>query len=127
MQITSLDHLVLTVKDIDVTSAFYQNVLGFEVRQFGEARTALHFGTQKINLHPAGGEYRPHAAAPTVGSADLCFVSTASVQVILRALKENSVSVELGPIRRTGAQGAITSIYFRDPDHNLIEVSVYKS
>ena len=123
MRIEVLDHLVLTVADIDRTRDFYERVLGMEPVVFGEGRHALAFGTQKINLHEAGREFEPKAAAPTPGSADLCFLTNASVSEVVKHLEANSVDIIEGPVRRTGATGPITSVYFRDPDGNLIEVS----
>lgn len=123
MRIEVLDHLVLTVTDIDRTRAFYERVLGMETLVFGEGRHALAFGTQKINLHEAGREFEPKAAAPTPGSADLCFLTNASVAEVVEHLEANSVEIIEGPVRRTGATGPIKSVYFRDPDGNLLEVS----
>ncbi|KGB82448.1 MAG: VOC family virulence protein [Confluentimicrobium sp.] len=125
--LTSLDHLVLTVADIDHTVAFYQTVLGMERLEFhpadGSTRTALKFGEQKINLHPHGTEYDPRAASPTPGSADLCFLSDTPVAEWVLHLGGWGIAVEEGPVRRTGAMGPITSIYIRDPDGNLIEIA----
>ncbi len=123
MRIEVLDHLVLTVADIDRTRDFYERVLGMEPVVFGEGRHALAFGTQKINLHEAGREFEPKAATPTPGSADLCFLTNSSVAEVVEHLEANSVEIIEGPVRRTGATGPITSVYFRDPDGNLIEVS----
>lgn len=120
-----LDHLVLTVADIDVTVAFYSRVLGMEPVTFGDGRRALAFGPHKINLHRAGAEFEPKAARPTPGSADLCLVTGASPGAVLAHLAECGVAVEEGPVLRTGALGPITSVYFRDPDGNLLEVSSY--
>ena len=123
MRIEVLDHLVLTVADIDGTRDFYERVLGMETVVFGEGRHALAFGTQKINLHEAGREFEPKAAAPTPGSADLCFLTNSPVTEVVEHLEANSVEIIEGPVRRTGATGPITSVYFRDPDGNLLEVS----
>ena len=123
MRIEVLDHLVLTVADIDRTRDFYERVLGMEPVVFGEGRHALAFGTQKINLHEAGREFEPKAATPTPGSADLCFLTNSSVAEVVEHLEANGVEMIEGPVRRTGATGPITSVYFRDPDGNLIEVS----
>jgi catechol 2,3-dioxygenase-like lactoylglutathione lyase family enzyme len=125
MHIERIDHLVLTVKDIPATCDFYSRVLGMEVVTFGEGRKALAFGQSKINLHQQGREFEPKAAAPTPGSADLCLVTLARPQAVLAHLEACGVAVLDGPVRRTGALGPITSIYFRDPDANLIEVSSY--
>jgi catechol 2,3-dioxygenase-like lactoylglutathione lyase family enzyme len=125
MRIERLDHLVLTVRDVEATAAFYARTLGFEPVTFGAGRTALAFGAQKINLHRRGAEFDPKAAAPTPGSADLCFVTTEPVDALLAHLAACGVPVLEGPVRRTGALGPITSVYFRDPDGNLLEVSRY--
>jgi len=125
MKISKLDHLVLTVKDIDKTSTFYSLVLGMEVITFGEGRKALRFGEQKINLHEAGKEFEPKAKTPMPGSADLCFITDVPISDVIEHLKSYEVIVEEGPVKRTGALGAITSSYIRDPDNNLIEISNY--
>lgn len=120
-----LDHLVLTVADIDRSCDFYQCVLGMQVVRFGAGRTALQFGQQKINLHAASAPLQPHALRPTPGSADLCLVTRMATVDVLSHLQAQSVAVEEGPVARTGALGPIESVYFRDPDGNLIEVSRY--
>ncbi len=125
MRVTRLDHLVLTVRDIGATCDFYSRVLGMEVVTFGDGRTALHFGEQKINLHQAGREFEPKAAHPTPGSADLCLITEAELSETLAALQAHNVPAELGPVRRTGALGEMESIYLRDPDGNLIEIARY--
>jgi catechol 2,3-dioxygenase-like lactoylglutathione lyase family enzyme len=125
--IDRLDHLVLTVADIERSCDFYQRVLGMQVVRFGAGRTALQFGQQKINLHPASAPLQPHAAQPTPGSADLCLVTGAAIADVLAHLRAQAVVVEEGPVPRTGALGPIESVYFRDPDGNLIEVSRYPS
>ena len=123
--ITGLDHLVLTVTDLDQTAAFYQRVLGMRPVTFGAGRRALEFGTSKINLHQAGQEHTPHAARPAPGSADLCLITATPPGQVLAHLQAERVSVEEGPVARTGAQGPITSIYIRDPDGNLVEIASY--
>jgi len=123
MRIEVLDHLVLTVADIGRTRDFYERVLGMEPVVFGEGRHTLAFGAQKINLHEAGQEFEPKASVPTPGSADLCFLTNASVAEVVEHLEANSVEIIEGPVRRTGATGPIMSVYFRDPDGNLLEVS----
>lgn len=120
-----LDHLVLTVADIDKTIDFYTRVLGMRDITFGAGRRALTFGTSKINLHLAGHELEPKAARPTPGSADLCLIVEDSPEQILAQLRTAGVPVEEGPVDRTGATGPIRSIYLRDPDANLIELSSY--
>lgn len=123
----SLDHLVLTVRSIDETVAFYQGVLGMTAKQFtaadGSVRWALSFGQQKINLHQAGAEFKPHAETPMRGSADLCFLSDTSLSEWQKHLEQNGAAVIEGPVARSGATGPITSLYVRDPDGNLIEIS----
>lgn len=123
--IESLDHLVLTVADIEASCAFYARVLGMQVVTFGEGRKALAFGAQKINLHRHGHEFEPKAARPTPGSADLCLVTRTPMAQVLEHLQAEHVAVLEGPVPRTGARGPFTSVYFRDPDANLIEVSRY--
>lgn len=123
MKLDSLDHLVLTVADVAATCDFYQRVLGMEVITFGAGRQALAFGVQKINLHAAGREFEPKAQRPTPGSADLCFLTSIPLPQVQSHLAACGVTVTEGPVQRTGAQGPILSVYFRDPDENLIEVS----
>jgi len=123
MKTDSLDHLVLTVKDIKTTCAFYSRVLGMEIVKFGPDRTALSFGSQKINLHQQGNEFEPKAQQPTPGSADLCFITSVPLAEVVNHLSSCKVAVIEGPVQRTGAAGPILSVYFRDPDMNLIELS----
>jgi catechol 2,3-dioxygenase-like lactoylglutathione lyase family enzyme len=123
MEIDSLDHLVLTVKDIDATASFYARALGMDIVTFGGGRTALAFGAQKINLHQHGKEFEPKAQQPTPGSADLCFITSVPLPEVISHLASCNVAVIEGPVQRTGATGPILSVYFRDPDMNLIEVS----
>ena len=123
--IDRIDHAVLTVRDIDVTCDFYHEVLGMEVVTFGEGRRALKFGAQKFNLHKAGKEFEPKARKPTPGSADFCLITTTPMEHVMARLKACGVDVFEGPVARTGASGAITSVYFRDPDLNLVEVAIY--
>lgn len=123
MNIENLDHLVLTVADIDKTVSFYTRVLGMEVMVFGNNRKALRFGQQKINLHLAGQEIEPKAEQPTPGSADLCFLTSTPMDDILQHLKTCDVEPLMPPDYRTGATHRLLSVYFRDPDNNLIEVS----
>ena len=125
MRIDHLDHLVLTVADMDATCAFYERVLGMEAVAFGDGRRALAFGAQKINLHQAGHEFEPKAKRPTPGSADLCFITPTLIHEVVDSLQANGVDIVEGPSRKTGALGPIESVYFRDPDGNLIEVSNY--
>ncbi|MDX2220609.1 MAG: VOC family protein [Burkholderiales bacterium] len=123
MRIDRLDHLVLTVADVEVSVAFYAKVLGMQPVTFGNGRRALAFGNQKINLHRASAPIKPHAATPTPGSADLCFIAATPLHEVVSHLAACGVKIEEGPVPRTGATGPIQSVYFRDPDGNLIEVS----
>jgi catechol 2,3-dioxygenase-like lactoylglutathione lyase family enzyme len=125
MKLDRLDHLVLTVRNIETTCTFYANVLGMEIVTFENGRKALRFGSQKINLHEAGKEFEPKANRPTPGSADLCFVTSIPVQDVIKRLESSKIRILEGPVKRTGALGQIMSVYFRDPDLNLIEVSNY--
>jgi catechol 2,3-dioxygenase-like lactoylglutathione lyase family enzyme len=125
IQIDRLDHLVLTVASIDATCEFYSRVLGMKVSRFGEGRTALLFGGQKINLHEVGKEFEPRAARATAGSGDLCLISATPLEDVIRHLNDAGVAIIEGPVAKTGATGPIRSVYFRDPDDNLIEVSEY--
>ncbi|MCG3878886.1 VOC family protein [Psychrobacter sp. Ps6] len=125
MEISHLDHLVLTVSDIEKTCNFYNQVLNFEVVSFGNGRKALKFGKQKINLHQVGKEFEPKAKCPTKGSADLCFIAKTPLEMIVKHLNDFNIHIEAGPIQRTGATGNIISVYIRDLDDNLIEISNY--
>jgi catechol 2,3-dioxygenase-like lactoylglutathione lyase family enzyme len=125
MEIQRIDHIVLTVADIERTIQFYTGVLGFKVVTFGNGRRALTFGNQKINLHQKGREFEPKAQHPTCGSADLCFIAKTDVASVLQELKDKDVEIVEGIVERTGAMGKIRSIYIRDPDQNLIEISNY--
>lgn len=127
MRIDRLDHLVLTVASIETAAEFYTRVLGMKVVTFGAGRTALTFGTSKINLHEAGKEFEPKARRPTPGSADLCLIVEDGIADVMAELTAAGVRVEEGPVPRTGATGPITSCYLRDPDGNLIELSNYQS
>lgn len=124
LKLSTLDHLVLTVANIDKSVQFYQQVLGMGVETFGsEDRTALTFGEQKINLHAAKSPFRPHAKHPTPGSADLCFITVQPLQEVVLWVIGCGVAIIEGPVTRTGASGKISSIYLRDPDGNLIEIA----
>jgi len=126
MRLDRLDHLVLTVADIDATVRFYADVLGMEKVVFGEGRVALSFGRQKINLHQKGAEFEPKAHLPTPGSADLCFIATTPLEQVIAELRARNIAIERGPVERTGATGRMISVYLRDPDDNLIEISNYR-
>jgi len=123
MRLDQLDHLVLTVRNVSDTIAFYTRVLGMEEVTFGEHRKALNFGTQKINLHEAGREFEPKALHPKPGSADLCFLTVEPLARVVAHMHNCGVEILEGPIERTGAQGPLESIYIRDPDGNLIEIA----
>lgn len=126
MKIESLDHLVLTVADLEATCDFYVRVLGMETVTFGpQGRKALAFGTQKINLHQHGHEFEPKAALPTPGSEDFCLITATPLAEVIEHLRHCGVPLLEGPVPRTGARGPMLSVYFRDPDDNLIEVSNY--
>lgn len=125
MKIDSLDHFVLTVKDIAATCAFYSKALGMQVVTFGEGRKALAFGAQKINLHEQGKEFDPKAHRPTPGSGDICLITVVPMPQVIAHLQACKVEIIEGPVERTGATGTLLSVYFRDLDLNLIEVSNY--
>ncbi len=126
MRVDRLDHLVLTVEDIDATVAFYTEVLGMKEVTFSGGGRAVTFGHSKINLHRSGREFEPKAEHPAPGSADLCFVVDQSLDEVVAELASHHVRVEEGPVERAGATGPMTSIYLRDPDNNLIELSNYR-
>ncbi|MGI9302330.1 MAG: VOC family protein [Gammaproteobacteria bacterium] len=125
MTIDHLDHLVLTVKNVRTTCEFYTQVLGMQEVTFAGGRKALAFGEQKINLHEQGKELEPRALRPTPGSGDLCFITVEPLQAVMDQLKAHNIEVLEGPVARTGAIGPMMSIYFRDPDNNLIEIANY--
>ena len=122
IRIQALDHVVLTVADVEATAAFYAS-LGMERVTFEGGRRALAFGDQKINLHAAGAEVKPNAAQATPGSADFCLLIEGPLDAVIDELAVLGVPVELGPVDRTGARGRIRSVYFRDPDGNLVELA----
>ena len=125
MKIDRIDHIVITAFDLERTLDFYSRVMGMEPVTFAGGRRALAFGRQKINLHQAGREFEPKALKPTPGSMDLCFVTETPLADVMAHLKSQGVAIAEGPVPKTGALGAMTSVYFRDPDGNLIEVSNY--
>ena len=122
MRIASIDHLVLTVSDPEATVAFYER-LGMRREEFGDGRIALRFGNQKLNLHRAGNTIQPHARRPTPGSVDICLLVEGTLDEVERELERAGVVFELGPVPRTGATGPLRSLYLRDPDGNLVELS----
>lgn len=123
IELDRLDHFVLTARDLEETTAFYEKVLGMTREVFDEGRIALHYGRQKINLHPHPSPIDPKAAVPSPGSADLCFVARTPMDQVIAHLGSCNVPIEDGPVPRSGALGPMISVYFRDPDGNLIEVS----
>ena len=123
MKIERLDHLVLTVRDVDAACAWYERVLGMQAETFAEGRKALRFGDQKINLHESGREFEPKALSPTPGSADLCLLASTPLAAVGEHLHACGVVIVCGPVLRTGALGPIESLYVHDPDGNLIELS----
>jgi len=125
-QVKTLDHLVLTVKDIEKTVEFYTQVLGMKKEIFKETRIALKYGNQKINLHQLGHEFEPKAQNVKEGSADLCFIVDTPLEKVIEHITSLGIKIEEGIVQRTGANGYIDSIYLRDPDMNLIELSNYK-
>ena len=125
MQIDRIDHIVITAFDVERTLDFYSRVLGMEPITFAGGRRALAFGRQKINLHQAGREFEPKALKPGPGSMDLCFITETPLENVIAQLKAEGVAIAEGPVPKTGALGPMTSVYFRDPDGNLIEVSNY--
>ena len=125
IKIDRIDHVVLTVFDLDRTIDFYSKVMGMEPITFAGGRRGLSFGRQKINLHQSGREFEPKALKPTPGSMDLCFITETPLADVIARLKSHGVAVAQGPVEKTGALGPMMSVYFRDPDGNLIEVSNY--
>ena len=125
MQIDRIDHVVLTVFDLERTCEFYSRVLGMKVVTFGEGRTALTFGRQKLNLHLSGKEFEPKALKPMPGAIDLCFITETPIEEVAEHLRACDVKIVQGPVPKTGAVGALNSLYVRDPDGNLVEISNY--
>jgi catechol 2,3-dioxygenase-like lactoylglutathione lyase family enzyme len=121
--IDHLDHLVLTCTDVQATTDFYNRVMGMQLERFGDARLALRFGNQKINLHVRGKEYEPKAHLPVPGALDLCFMASIPLDSVIAHLNEQGWPIIEGPVLRTGAMQKIRSVYVRDPDLNLIEIS----
>jgi len=123
--IDHIDHIVLTTRDLQGCIRFYTEVLGMKLERFSENRLALKFGSQKINLHEWGKEFTPRAHVAAPGSLDLCFIAAIALEAVIERLKKNGVAILEGPVGKTGAQGPIRSVYVRDPDLNLVEISVY--
>ena len=127
--IDRVDHIVLTTRDLDACVRFYTEVLGMELARFrtpSEERLALKFGRQKINLHVWGSEFVPRAHVAVPGSLDLCFIASVPLEEVMKTLASRNIPVLEGPVDKTGATGPIRSVYVRDPDLNLVEISVYK-
>ena len=125
ISLEKIDHLVLTVRDIDQTIQFYCNILGMTEITFGDNRKALQFGKQKINLHPHPSDITPRAKQPSPGALDICFITQSPIDDVINNLEKHAINIELGPVQRQGAQGNMTSVYIRDPDDNLIEIANY--
>jgi catechol 2,3-dioxygenase-like lactoylglutathione lyase family enzyme len=123
--IDHLDHLVLTCTDAEATIAFYTGVLGMGLETFGQGRRALRFGNQKINLHVRGSEFEPKAHLPVPGALDLCFIADRPLDDVMRHIEASGARIVEGPVERTGATSKLRSIYLRDPDLNLIEISEF--
>ena len=123
MNVSAIDHVVLTVRDIERTVAFYERVLGMRGVTFGEGRRALSFAEGKLNLHEAGNEFKPNARAAAPGAIDICFRTDVPLDQVVTHLRSERIPIESGPVAKAGARGALRSVYFRDPDGNLIEVS----
>ena len=123
MRLSAIDHVVLTVRDIDRTIAFYERALGMRAVTFGEGRRALALGEQKLNLHQAGREFEPKARLPTPGSADICFRTDMPLDDVVAHLRREGIAIEAGPVAKVGARAPLRSVYVRDPDGNLIEVA----
>ena len=125
--IDHIDHIVLTTRDKDACIRFYTEVLGMTLEKFAGNRLALKFGSQKINLHEWGREFTPRAHVAAPGTLDLCFIASIGLEKVIENLKKNNIPILEGPVAKTGAAGPIRSVYVRDPDLNLVEISVYNS
>ena len=126
--IDHIDHIVLTTRDLQACIRFYTEILGMQLEEFQtptEKRLALKFGQQKINLHEWGKEFEPRAHVAAPGTLDLCFIASVPLEKVIRKFKESKIQILEGPVKKTGAKGAMTSVYVRDPDLNLVEISVY--
>jgi len=123
--IDHIDHIVLTTRDKEGCIRFYTEILGMKLEKFSENRLALKFGEQKINLHEWGREFEPRAHVAAPGTLDLCFIAAVPLQRVIQRLNENNIRILEGPVAKTGAMGPMQSVYVRDPDLNLVEISVY--
>ncbi|GAJ25641.1 biphenyl-2,3-diol 1,2-dioxygenase III-related protein [Liquorilactobacillus sucicola DSM 21376 = JCM 15457] len=126
MDIKRLDHFVITVQDIERSCRFYHQILGMQIITFDNGRKALRFADMKINLHQVEHEFEPKAAIATPGTADICFIVKTHISDVLTELRTKNIPIEQGPVPKNGALGPIESIYFRDPDKNLIELANYR-
>jgi catechol 2,3-dioxygenase-like lactoylglutathione lyase family enzyme len=127
--IDHVDHIVLTTRDLEGCIHFYSRVLGMKLEKFqtpGAQRLALRFGNQKINIHEWGKEYTPRAHVAAPGTLDLCFIASVSLDAVVEKLRKENINILEGPVTKTGANGPIRSVYVRDPDLNLVEISVYQ-
>lgn len=125
MIVEGIDHLVLTVNDIEVTVQFYEKILGMKKYVYDTGRIALLFGTQKLNVHQKSDTIEPRAQQPTIGSVDVCFITRLPIERVVEHLLLHGVSPLQGPVQRSGAKGQMTSVYIRDPDGNLVEIAYY--
>jgi catechol 2,3-dioxygenase-like lactoylglutathione lyase family enzyme len=123
--IDHIDHIVLTTRDLQGCIRFYTEVLGMKLEKFAGGRLALKFGSQKINLHEWGKEFEPRAHVAAPGTLDLCFIASVPLDQVEKKLKEKKIEILEGPVKKTGAMGSMQSVYVRDPDLNLVEISVY--
>ena len=123
--IDHIDHIVLTTRDLPGCTRFYTEILGMKLEKFAEGRLALKFGNQKINLHEWGKEFEPRAHVAAPGTLDLCFIASVALDEVVKKLKAKGVPILEGPVKKTGAMGPMMSVYVRDPDLNLVEISVY--
>ena len=126
IKIDRIDHLVLTVKDISKSCLFYEKALGMKIVHFAQGRTAVQFGNQKINLHKLGDEFQPNARNANVGTADICLIADTPIESFIEHWRNLDITPETEVVNRTGADGAIRSVYIRDPDGNLLEISNYQ-
>jgi len=124
--IDHIDHIVLTTRDLEGCIRFYSEVLGMKLEKFAQGRLALKFGKQKINLHEWGKEFEPRAHVAAPGTLDLCFIASVSLEKVMQKLQQEKIALLEGPVAKTGAMGPMQSVYVRDPDLNLVEISVYQ-
>lgn len=125
MEITGIDHVTIYAADVSATAAFYEQALGGDVISQEVGPTAVQFDDVKLNIHPAGDEFEPHARSPATGTADFCFITARSPDWVVSSLRANDITIVEGPVERVGARGPMESVYFRDPDGNLVELASY--